>query len=75
MTKKLVSFCHQEPFHPTEFQDQLHRPLGTGAGWGGMNKYPSQIDLIPLSMMVLTLSQTVAGAKEGSPSFLCIKQD
>lgn len=75
MTKKLVSFCHEEPFHPTEFQGQLPRTLETGAGCGGMNKYPSQIDLIPLSMMVLALSQAVAGAKEGSPCFLGLRQD
>lgn len=31
-----------------------------------MNKYPGQIDFMPLSLTVLTLSQAVAGAKEGS---------
>lgn len=75
MTKKLISFCHEEPVHPTESQGQLHQTLGTRAGWEGMNKYPSQIDLIPLPLMVLSLSQAVAGAKEGFPCFLCLRQD
>lgn len=68
---KVVSFLSGGAPQPDRIPGQLLPLLRNRAGMGGgvgVNNYPSQIDLTPLSQAVLTLGQAIAGGKR----MLCI---